>query len=122
MANRKLRKNKENSYPVAVGDESGTPLREYSPPLDKGILRAVEILNQFGIETFESCEGGPGHAYPEPTVRFHGQREEIFRALSICLQHDLPVRAVRRTWPLSDGEPTGPHGEITFWRKLDYFP
>jgi hypothetical protein len=106
-------------HPVAVGDESGTPLREYDPPLDKGILRAVEILNQFGIETFESCEGGPGHAYPEPTVRFHGQREEVFKALSICLQHNLPVSSIRRIWPVIDGEPVGPYGEIVFWKKLD---
>ena len=33
---------------------------------------------QAGIETFESCPGGPGHAYAEPTVRFYGDRSEGF--------------------------------------------
>ena len=26
------------------------------------------------METFESCEGGMGHAFLEPTVRFHLER------------------------------------------------
>ena len=47
-----------------------------SPPIPgrwgKGIRRAVEILQRFGIETFESCEGGIGHSYTEPTVKFYG--------------------------------------------------
>ena len=41
---------------------------EYDPPLDAGIAQAVVALRAGGVETFESCEGGPGHAYPEPTV------------------------------------------------------
>ncbi len=28
----------------------------------------VEVLRAAGVETFESCEGGAGHSYPEPTV------------------------------------------------------
>lgn len=69
---------------------------EYSPPLDKGIKRAVEILASGGIETYESCEGGPGHAYLEPTVRFHGQRSEGFKALAIALQNGLNPSSLRR--------------------------
>lgn len=88
---------------------------EYSPPLDKGIKRAVEILRKSGVETYESCEGGPGHAYPEPTIAFHGERAEGFRALSIALQHRLPVDSLRRVWRVEDGEPTGPDWEITFY-------
>jgi hypothetical protein len=44
--------------------------------LDKGIERIVNILRNADIETFESCEGGIGHAYNVPTVRFHGDRSE----------------------------------------------
>src|SRR6266540_3788315 len=40
-----------------------------------------ERLQTCGIETFESCEGGPGHAYPEPTIRFQGTPEAGWRAL-----------------------------------------
>jgi len=44
----------------------------------------VEVLMRNGVETFESCEGGEGHAFHEPTVRFHGSHAEGFRALSIA--------------------------------------
>lgn len=82
--------------------------------LDPGIREAVRLLRAAGIETFESCEGGLGHAYPEPTVRFFGDRSEGWKALAAARQVDLPVRAVRRTWVVYDGEPDGPCWEITF--------
>ena len=41
--------------------------------LDRGIRDQVAALRECVVETFESCEGGPGHAYPEPTVRFYGE-------------------------------------------------
>ena len=90
---------------------------EGDPPLetlDPGIVGAVKLLRDAGIETFESCQGGPGHSYPEPTVSFHGQRGEGFRALAVTYQHRLPVNALRRTWSIEDGEPSGPYWEITF--------
>lgn len=88
--------------------------RKYSPPLDAGIKRYVEILNDRGIETFESCQGGKGHAYPEPTIRMHGERSEGFKAFAIAQQHAFPVSSIRRIWRVIDGEPTGPHWEMTF--------
>ena len=89
----------------------------FDPPLDPGIELAVILLNKAGIETCESCEGGPGHSYPEPTVAFHGARDEGFRALAVALQNDLPVKAIRRVWRVIDGEPTGPLWEMAFWKK-----
>ena len=80
--------------------------------LDSGIRDAVRILAEGGIETFESCEGGEGHCYPEPTIRFHGERGEGFKALAIAMQNDLKVRSVRRVWPILDEEPTGPCWEL----------
>jgi hypothetical protein len=50
--------------------------------LDRGILPVVQVLANNGVETFESCEGGEGHAFFEPTVRFHGNHAEGFRAKS----------------------------------------
>ena len=88
---------------------------EFDSTLDPGIKKAVEILVKAGIETFESCQGGQGHAYPEPTVRFHGDRSEGFRALAAALAAGLPVSDLRRVWPVVDGEPTGPWWEITFY-------
>lgn len=89
-------------------------MKIYDPPLDPGIEIAVKVLNDAGIETYESCEGGSGHAYPEPTIRFHGGREEGFRALSIALQNNLSVVGLKRTWCIIDGEPVGPTWELTF--------
>jgi hypothetical protein len=82
--------------------------------IDAGIVRAVRLLNEFGIETFESCQGGDGHCYPEPTVRFHGDRSEGFRALAVVMQHALPVSSLRRIWQIVDADPTGPYWEIVF--------
>ena len=93
--------------------------KDFDPPLDPGIKRAVEILYKAGIETYESCEGGPGHSYKEPAVRFHGDKSEGFRALAVALQNNLPVSALRRSWSIEDYEPMGPAWEIVFRRKLD---
>jgi hypothetical protein len=82
--------------------------------LDKGIERAVRVLMKAGIETFESCEGSAGHAYLEPTVRFHGDRFEGFKAFAAAKQHGLKVYALRRIWTMRDDEPTGPYWEMTF--------
>lgn len=81
--------------------------------LDKGIREAVRILVANGIETFESCEGGAGHAFPEPTIRFFGQHSEGFRALAIALQYGLRVSELRRYYTIEDGEPVGPNWEMT---------
>ncbi len=81
--------------------------------LDAGIREAVLVLRAAGVETFESCEGSEGHAFLEPTVRFHGQRAEGFRALSVALSAGLRVSELRRVWPVLDGEPTGPCWELT---------
>lgn len=92
---------------------------EASPemPLDPGIRPIVEALRSAGVETFESCEGGPGHALPEPMVRFYGERPEGFRALAVALQLGLEVKDLRRVWPVLDGEPTGPYWEFTFPKR-----
>ena len=88
--------------------------QKFHPPLDKGIANAVLALRGAGVETFESCAGGDGHSYTEPTVRFHGDRSEGFRALAAALQAGLRVTGLRRTWPILEGEPTGPWWELTF--------
>lgn len=88
------------------------------PELGPGIAPYVDALRAEGVETFESCEGGDGHAYAEPTVIFAGEREEGFRALAVALRHRFPVQAVRRYWVIVDGEPSGPALEMTFWRGV----
>lgn len=92
---------------------------QYSSPLDAGIARFVHVLESNGIETFESCQGGPGHCSAEPFIRFHGGQGEGFRALAIAQAHALPVCEVRRYWSVIDGEPTGPFWKITFSKWAD---
>lgn len=82
--------------------------------LDVGIKDAVLVFQKNGVETFESCEGGEGHPFPDPTVRFHGDGSEGFRALAIAQQNGLRVDQLRRYYQIQSGEPTGPYWEITF--------
>ena len=88
----------------------------YHPPLDAGIARYVDVLRSPGVETYESCQGGAGHAFPEPTVRFYGTASEGFRAFDVARKNALPVASLRRFWSVIDGEPVGPHWEMTFVR------
>jgi hypothetical protein len=74
----------------------------------------VQALRDYQVETFESCEGGEGHSYKEPTIRFYGQPEEGFRAYAAALERGLPINAVKRAWLVVDGELTGPYWEMTF--------
>jgi hypothetical protein len=83
--------------------------------IDAGIAREVRILWDNGVETTESCQGGQGHPFPEPTVRFTGDKSEGPRALGIALQHGLRVTALRRVWSVIDGEAVGPFWEMTFY-------
>jgi hypothetical protein len=75
---------------------------KFSPPLDKGIKKAVEILNTHGFKTFESCEGGDGHAFVEPTIRFTGNEFDCLRAFEICQLYHLCVHECRRVFRKTD--------------------
>ena len=92
----------------------GRTADDFDSPLDPGITAAVLALRTAGVETFESCQGGEGHAYPQPTVRFYGERPEGYRAAAVALQKGFDVLALRRVWPINDGELTGPWWELTF--------
>ena len=67
--------------------------------LDPGIARAVEILREHGIRTFTSCEGGPGHSFSKPTVRFFGPPGEGRRVYAIAVAQELPVKNMRYEKP-----------------------
>jgi hypothetical protein len=86
----------------------------FEPPLDAGIRDIVLTLVANGIETFESCEGGSGHSFPEPTVRFEGASSEGLRAMAVALANGLPVFRLRRVWGGIDGVMHGPWWEMTF--------
>ena len=86
----------------------------FEEPLDEGIKDIVLGLIANGVETYESCEGGKGHTYPWPTVRFTGSSAEGLRALSVALSYGLPVSQLRRTWTIRDEAIHGPWWEMTF--------
>jgi len=93
--------------------------RAPAPPyraIDPKIVHEVRTLWENGIETFESCQGGKGHAFLEPTVRFHGDSSEGFKALAIALRHQLKVYELRRYYSVYDGEAHGPYWAMTFFR------
>src|SRR5882672_11088434 len=96
----------------------GKYLREVCLPkdLDPGIRKTVEILYAHGIETMQSCEGGEGHSYPEPTIEFAGPFSAGLKALMVCIDHGFCVHELRRLWSMQDGEPVGPHWALSFWK------
>lgn len=82
--------------------------------IDPGIKRAVLLLREAGIETFESCEGGPGHACPEPIIKFDGGAWAGYRAYAVAMEHGLPVLELRQTYASVNGHLEGPWWELTF--------
>lgn len=90
-------------------------------PLDPGIVRAVRVLMEGGVETFESCEGGKGHAVSEPTVKFYGTQAAGWKAIAVCKDFGLPARRLNRCWDMDEGEPSGPYWELVF-RRVDGVP
>lgn len=112
---RKLSDGKAISYMAFSHYAPCEPKEEFEPPLDEDIKVYVETLRAGGIETYESCQGGEGHSYLRPAVRFHGGKGEGFRALAIAQQHGFRVRRLNRMWSIIDDEPTGPYWEMVFW-------
>ncbi|MBL7810539.1 MAG: hypothetical protein JNN28_22135 [Saprospiraceae bacterium] len=94
--------------------------------LDEGIRDVVVLLNKYGFKTFESCEGGKGHCYDVPTVRFFGDEFDLIRAYELCTIHRMNVAEAKRVYRKTDvysevtnGVPIGenwdrPFNELTF--------
>lgn len=103
---------------VELASEIDDDLERYAPktdlPIDPGIRRAVLILRKEGIETFESCEGGEGHAFPDPTIKFDGSAWAGFRAFAIAMEYGLPVLRIQQVYYSTDGRLEGPWWEIVF--------
>lgn len=70
--------------------------------LDPGIAPVVEILNNHGFKTFESCQGGDGHCFVNPTVRFYGSEFDLIRAYEICQCYRINVYEAKRVFLKSD--------------------
>jgi len=90
-----------------------------SMPVDRGIVRAVRVLRDAGFVTIESCEGGEGHSYPEPTIKFQATRAGGWHALGTLMDYGFPIHRIGRMWTMTEGMPTGPEWHVTFWKRLD---
>ena len=101
----------------ALGLEMRPLHRATERALDKGIRHAVRVLYENGVETFESCEGGKGHAYAEPTIRFYGTLNAGWAALTIAHDHGVPVYKLGIVYSIQGGQPHGPFWEMTLSRK-----
>ena len=87
------------------------------PICGAALIPANERCPRCRFTLCESCEGGPGHSFPQPTVRFCGQNDQGYRAVAIALAHGLRVDELRRCWSVINGELVGPQWEITFVRS-----
>lgn len=73
--------------------------------LDVGIRFAVRVLHAAGISTSQSCEGGAGHAYPEPTIDLEAEDGEGLRAVAALEAYGLEVHELSRVWGIRHGMP-----------------
>lgn len=88
--------------------------------IDAGIRFAVRVLHAHGLDTCQSCQGGKGHAYLEPTVDMvaGGGDADGFEALAVLANYGLPVSTVSITWNIQNGLPFEKLWRIAFSRPF----
>ena len=84
--------------------------------LDAGIRFAVKVLHAKGFETCQSCQGGKGHAYDQPSVDLIAIGDDAwgFAAVAALQDYGLPVRDLSMLWNLRNGLPYEKLWRITF--------
>jgi hypothetical protein len=89
--------------------------------LDVGIRFAVRVLHARGFETCQSCQGGQGHSYPEPTVEMVAGGDDAlgFGALDALRSYGLPVADVAIVWRVSGSHPFEKLWRITFYKTME---
>jgi len=99
----KLEVNKENVNHAEVSQDN--PVKNVCQDiegLDILISPVVDILNKHGFVTFESCQGGQGHCYSEPTVRFFGSEFDLIKAYELCQCYGVAVLEGKRVYRKED--------------------
>jgi hypothetical protein len=108
--------------------DSKMPVRQimWSDPnaydgIDPGIRFAVRVLHAAGIETCQSCQGGQGHCYLEPTIEMvcGGDDATGFAALHALNTYVLPVQDIAILWPVKNGLPYERLWRITFRHTME---
>lgn len=89
--------------------------------LDPGIRFPVRVLHAHGFETCQSCQGGKGHAYHDPTIDMlagaSGDTEGI-AALGPLAAYGLDVRTISITWSIDSGLPYEKLWRIAFVKPV----
>lgn len=105
-------------------------MEDYKPSEDKDmdskIMKLVEVLLEWGVETYESCQGGEGHPVDEPMVRFHGGRFEGVHAYRVAMLNGFNVKKINRFWNVIEEEIDGPSWELVLWntgrKNMEFLP
>lgn len=94
---------------------------EFYAELDEGIRFPVRVLHAAGFDTCQSCQGGNGHPYNQPTVEMvaGGHDSEGFGALAALNQYGLLVAEIAIIWPVASGLPYEKLWRITFTKTFE---
>lgn len=89
--------------------------------LDAGVRFAVRVLHANGFETCQSCQGGRGHAYLEPTVEMIAGADDAegFGALAALQAYGLPLSEISIVWHVRSGLPYEKNWRITFTKTME---
>lgn len=91
--------------------------------IDPGIVTALHALADYEIDTFSSCQGGPGHpGYAGmPIILFHGDAHAGLWAVWLLEAQGFRVQSLSRHWDLDHGLPRQPYWQVTL-RTLEPGP
>lgn len=83
--------------------------------LDPEIAAVVHALADYGVRTFSSCQGGPGHTGygGMPVVLFHGGEPDGLWAVWLLETQGFKVQTLSRHWDLDFGLPREPFWQVT---------
>lgn len=89
--------------------------------LDAGIRFAVRVLHAAGFDTGQSCQGGSGHSYKEPTIEVVAGADDAigFGALCALRGYGLPVSEIALVWSISHSLPYEKNWRITFFKTME---
>jgi hypothetical protein len=105
----------------------GAPLRSKVFPesfyraIDAGVRFPVRVLHAYGFDTCQSCQGGKGHAYDQPTIEMESTGDDAggFGALAALQRYGLPVADIAIRWPVRNGLPYERLWTITFRKTME---
>jgi hypothetical protein len=106
----------------AVPLRSKVFLESFYRGIDAGIRFPLRVLHAHGFETCQSCQGGKGHAYLEPTIDMvagGASDSEGIAALGPLAAYGLPVSTVGIIWNIEQGLPYEKLWRITFRTTME---